>query len=33
LSRGRKQLRLKLANYAIATGVGRKPQEGAYEYR
>jgi RNA polymerase sigma-70 factor, ECF subfamily len=33
LSRGRKQLRMKLANYASATGVGRKPQEGAYEYR
>jgi RNA polymerase sigma-70 factor, ECF subfamily len=31
LSRGRKQLRIKLSNYALATGVGRKPQEGAYE--
>jgi RNA polymerase sigma-70 factor, ECF subfamily len=28
LSRGRKQLRLKLANYATSTGMGRKPQEG-----
>ena len=33
LSRGRKQLRTKLADYARATGVGRKPQEGAYERR
>jgi len=33
LSRGRKQLRTKLANYASSTGVGRKPQEGAYERR
>jgi RNA polymerase sigma-70 factor (ECF subfamily) len=31
LSRGRKQLRLKLANYAGAIGVARKSQEGAYE--
>jgi RNA polymerase sigma-70 factor (ECF subfamily) len=31
LSRGRKQLRMKLANYANAAGVGKKPQEGAYE--
>ena len=27
LSRGRKQLRVKLAEYASANGVGRKPQE------
>ena len=33
LSRGRKQLRMKLATYANATGIGRKPQEGAYERR
>jgi len=33
LSRGRKQLRIKLANYASATGAGRKLQEGAYERR
>jgi RNA polymerase sigma-70 factor (ECF subfamily) len=31
LSRGRKQLRMKLADYARGTGVGRKPEEGAYE--
>lgn len=31
LSRGRKQLRMKLTNYASATGAARKPQEGAYE--
>jgi RNA polymerase sigma-70 factor (ECF subfamily) len=31
LSRGRKQLRTKLADYAGATGVGREPKEGAYE--
>ena len=31
LSRGRKQLRMKLADYASANGVGRKLQEGAYE--
>jgi RNA polymerase sigma-70 factor, ECF subfamily len=33
LSRGRKQLRIKLADYAQATGVGRTAQEGAYERR
>ena len=33
LSRGRKQLRMKLASYAYATGVGRMPQESAYERR
>jgi len=33
LSRGRKQLRVKLASYANATGVGRTPQESAYECR
>ena len=33
LSRGRKQLRTRLAGYANATGVGRKLQEGAYERR
>jgi RNA polymerase sigma-70 factor, ECF subfamily len=33
LSRGRKQLRVKLAGYANATGVDRTPQEGAYEGR
>jgi RNA polymerase sigma-70 factor (ECF subfamily) len=33
LSRGRKQLRMKLAHYAHATGVGRTPQEAAYERR
>lgn len=33
LSRGRKQLRLKLAGYASATGLGRKPDEGVYEHR
>ena len=33
LSRGRKQLRIKLASYANATGVGRTPQESAYERR
>jgi RNA polymerase sigma-70 factor (ECF subfamily) len=31
LSRGRKQLRMKLATYAAASGLGKKPQEGAYE--
>jgi RNA polymerase sigma-70 factor (ECF subfamily) len=31
LSRGRKQLRVKLADYANASGMGRKLQEGAYE--
>ena len=31
LSRGRKQLRLKLADYASANGIGRTLQEGAYE--
>ena len=31
LSRGRKQLRVKLADYASACGMGRKLQEGAYE--
>lgn len=31
LSRGRKQLRMKLSGYATAAGIGRKPQEGAYE--
>ena len=31
LSRGRKQLRTKLANYAGSAAVARKPQEGAYE--
>jgi RNA polymerase sigma-70 factor, ECF subfamily len=33
LSRGRRQLRTKLANYAGSPGVGRNPQEGAYERR
>jgi RNA polymerase sigma-70 factor, ECF subfamily len=28
LSRGRKQLRARLANYATSTGMGKKPQEG-----
>jgi RNA polymerase sigma-70 factor, ECF subfamily len=31
LSRGRKQLRSRLADYAIAIGVDRKTREGAYE--
>jgi RNA polymerase sigma-70 factor, ECF subfamily len=31
LSRGRKQLRTRLADYAGATGVGKEPKEGAYE--
>ncbi len=31
LSRGRKQLRVKLADYATANGLGRKLKEGAYE--
>jgi RNA polymerase sigma-70 factor (ECF subfamily) len=31
LSRGRKQLRVKLANYASANGVGRKSGEDVYE--
>ncbi len=31
LSRGRKQLRVKLADYASAKGIGRKPEESAYE--
>jgi RNA polymerase sigma-70 factor (ECF subfamily) len=31
LSRGRKQLRLKLADYASANGIGRVLQEGTYE--
>jgi RNA polymerase sigma-70 factor (ECF subfamily) len=31
LSRGRKQLRMKLAGYASASGVIKKYQEGAYE--
>ena len=33
LSRGRKQLRTKLANYVSSIGMVRKPQEGAYERR
>ena len=33
LSRGRKQLRVKLTSYANATGVGRTLQESAYERR
>jgi hypothetical protein len=33
LSRGRKQLRARLASYANATGVGKTLQEGAYERR
>jgi RNA polymerase sigma-70 factor (ECF subfamily) len=33
LSRGRKQLRTKLANYDSSGGVGRNPQEGTYERR
>jgi RNA polymerase sigma-70 factor (ECF subfamily) len=31
LSRGRKQLRMRLADYASVNGVGTKLQEGAYE--
>jgi RNA polymerase sigma-70 factor, ECF subfamily len=31
LSRGRRQLRSRLANYAGAAGLGKKTQEGAYE--
>ena len=31
LSRGRKQLRAKLADYATAKGVGKRFEEGAYE--
>jgi DNA-directed RNA polymerase specialized sigma24 family protein len=33
LSRGRKHLRAKLANYDSSAGAGRNPQEGAYERR
>ena len=33
LSRGRKLLRTKLANYDNSAGMGRSPQEGAYERR